>query len=116
VKQYLLAAALSIPTAAHGQGWQHPADRAVDEVTLEVHSSTFATVAFYNADPPNSAAFPPELVNGDLTVGIHVSITMGPETLVVTPPEGWVAIPAEISVADGDTGTVELRRGEYLGF
>jgi len=89
---------------------------AADEFTLEVHGEDHASVSFYNSHPPNSMFFPETLTNGGLTVGIHVHIGTGPETIEVHPPEGWVAIPPMLDVIDGEIGTVELRRGEYLGF
>jgi len=87
-----------------------------DEFSLTRESDNLAIVEYWNADPPNSAHFPETLTDGDLTVEISVHISSGPETLIVTPPEGWVAIPPSVVVTDGETGTVELRRGEYLGF
>lgn len=87
-----------------------------DEFTLERESDTLAIVEYYNSASRSSAHFPRELTNGDLTVGLHLDIGNGPEVLTVTPPDGWIAIPPSISVVDGETGVIELRRGEYLGF
>jgi len=44
-----------------------------------------------------------------------VTISNGPETLEVFPPEGWRAVPAFINVIDGETGVIELFRGEFRG-
>ena len=91
--------------------------RAPDEFTLERLSDDRAYVEYWNADPPNSGYAPPELVVGELVVQIQVVIGAGggPETLIVTPPEGWIAIPPTIDVVDGDIGRVDLIRGEWTG-
>jgi len=109
-----LAIALALcaaPVAAQNWGDYSPPD----EWTLEVLSDTYATVTFYNADPPASGYVPEFLSVGDLRVDLHVDITSGPETMTVTPPPGWRAVPEAVSVVDGDIGVVELFRGEFLG-
>lgn len=107
----LILALLAGPAVA--QNWPHAMPS--DEFTLERPADHYATVEFYNSDPPNSGYYPRELVNGDLTVGLRMQFGSGPELLTVIAPEGWVAIPETISVIDGETGVIELFRGEFLG-
>lgn len=111
IRLALILALLASPVAAQNFGNWSPAD----EWTLDRDGPDRATISFYNSDPPSFGSFPAELVNGDLTVGIYVEISQGPEVMTVTPPEGWIAVPPVISVIDGETGTVELFRGEFLG-
>lgn len=103
----------ALATSAAAQTWepQHPED----SWTLEYDGGDRATLQFYNADPPASGGFPAELTEDGLTVHLHVEISQGPEIMTVTPPEGWIAVPPVISVVDGETGIVELYRGEFLG-
>jgi hypothetical protein len=107
----LILTATSLGVSA--QSW--PTHEPSDEWTLDVLGPAHATVSYYNSDPPNSGYFPRELVNGDLIVGIEVVTSAGPETLIVSPPPGWVAIPPTLDVIDGEMGVVDLIRGEFLG-
>lgn len=94
--------------AAHAQeGLQSPHD----EFVLDQEAGHYATLSFYNADPPASGTYPLTLTDGDLTVRLRLGVGMGPETLTVIAPEGWVAIPGSIIVEDGETGVIELFRG-----
>lgn len=82
-----------------------------DEFVLDQEADHYATITFYNATPPASGGHPLTLTDGDLTVRLRLAIGMGPETLTVLAPEGWVAIPGSVTVEDGETGVIELFRG-----
>ena len=98
-----------LPLTAHAQ--DAPQRGPHDEWTLDRITDDRAVVEFWNASPPNSGHIPDELVTDGLTVGLHVQITSGPETMTVLPPAGWVAIPPEVVVEDGALGRVVLYRG-----
>lgn len=116
MKKHLLAAlAVSIAVPAWGQVPYSP-NAAPDEFSLTKHSDVHAVVEYHNSAARSSGKFPQTLTDTDLTVEIRVHVSEGPETLEVIPPDGWVAMPPFLDVLDGETGTVELRRGEYLGF
>ena len=87
-----------------------------DEFSLTVIvEGSYAIVEYYNSADRYSHFTPDELIDGDLTVPIDLVVTGGPETLYVYPPDGWVAHPPSVTVEDGETAVIELRRGEYLG-
>jgi hypothetical protein len=101
---------------AHAQGFPSHYTIEADEFNLEVESDSYAFVEYYNSAARASGnGYPRTLTNGDLTVELRVTISNGPETLEVMPPEGWRAVPAFIDVLDGDTGVIELFRGEWHG-
>jgi len=102
---------LSAPATAQNWGDHTPPD----EWTIERVGPDEAYVDYYNADPPASGAYPQSLTVGDLTVDIEILTSAGPETIIVTPPEGWLAIPFALDVADGDIGRIRLLRGQYHG-
>lgn len=88
-----------------------------DEFSLEIIGPNEARVDYYNSASRLSAVFPPWLHNGDLSVAIDLIVTRGPETLVVTPPAGWIAVPSNrLTLEDGDQGSIYLIRDlEHLG-
>lgn len=87
---------------------QNAPDRGPDEWTLERVTDAHYRVGFYNAEPPASGIYPRSLTMGEMTVDIHIHVTSGPEILTVTPPPGWVALPPELPVEDGNIGWVEV--------
>lgn len=88
-----------------------------DEFSLEVLSANEARIDYWNSEDRQSGYAPRELTSEGITVGLHIDITMGPETLTVTPPAGWVALPTNsITVADGEMGSIYIVRDlEHLG-
>lgn len=108
-----LAVILALAAPAAAQDW--PFDTPGDEFTLDRLSENYAVLEYWNSDFRNSDYAPPEITNGDLTVRLWLELFDGPEVLTVIAPEGWIAVPETISVIDGETGVVELFRGEFLG-
>ena len=105
-----LAAILCLlASSVAAQNWPHGMPS--DEFTLDREADHYATLSFYNADPPNSGHYPQTLTAGDLTVRLRLDFSQGPEVLTVIPPEGWRAEPETISVIDGEIGVIELFRG-----
>lgn len=102
------AAAQPYPLSYPGQSQREP-----DEFSLDIHAPHHATVDYYNSADRTTGSHPHELVNGDMTVGLYLTPTPGPELIQVIPPAGWIAEPASAWVDDGDSITIDLwRRGD----
>jgi hypothetical protein len=99
---------------AHGQ--DAPDGLPPDEWSLERVTDDHWRVEYRNSDAQSSGRYPGFLNVGDMTVDLHLHVSSGPETLTVTPPPGWQAVPPSITVDDGSMGRVEIvRSGEWMG-
>jgi len=120
MRNLIAAAALCLAPPAFAQNIPSHYTIEPDEFSLEVPDGpggNYAFVEYHNSAARSSGqGYPRELTNGDLTVELRVTISNGPEMLEVFPPEGWRAVPAFINVIDGETGVIELFRGQYYGF
>jgi hypothetical protein len=120
---WLLVAALFICVlGAHANAQNAPEeDPRPDEFSLDFVTCEVAEVSFHNnAAKTSYLGHPPRLETstvdcGAVSAGIEVLISGGAETLVVTPEVGWTAYPERVEAADGETVTLELRRGEWNG-
>ena len=112
---FVLAMLVIMAMPAPAQSGRAPVQ--IDEFTLERVAEDRAYVEYYNADPPSShlVALPVRLVSGDLEVLIHLHLSPGAETMTVTASAGWIAIPPSLAVQDGETGRIDLIRGEWHG-
>lgn len=118
IRLALLLALLAGP--AVGQPYQSAGPHgAPDEFELEVVSDAYAVIRYSNSADQTSAAGPRLLDDEDFAVSVRVTpggADIGfAERLTVIAPEGWTAVPEVIEVMDGDSGIVELFRGEFLG-
>jgi hypothetical protein len=116
LRWFLLAAPLIVVLGAYANAQNIPsfdAELDLDEFSLEREwDAPYAYVAYHNNASQNSARFPRTLTAGDLTVHLELVIGPGDEVLTVHAPPGWTIVgDPTISVADGDTGYVELIRG-----
>ena len=97
-----------------------------DRITLERISEVEAVIEYHNSADRSSGQHPPRRTLSDdhislLEVDVVLQIgndTDPRETLTVTPPPGWVAVPRDyIQVPDGETGVIHLiLEIEHLGF
>lgn len=79
-----------------------------------------AEVQFKNTgnDASNEDLFCELALNG-LTLGVQLTLGRGgaPDTLTVTPPDGYVAVPWELTIGDGTDGVVLVYpEGKLIGF
>lgn len=103
-----------------GTAWAQPyptggPSGAPDVFTLERLEDGYATLTYSNSGDQTSLAGRTELSHNGLEVDAFVSpggadVNFA-ERLTVTAPEGWIAVPEEIHVLDGDETVVELFRG-----
>jgi hypothetical protein len=115
-----LAAILSIfaATAAHAepaQCWGHGKSC----VTLRPSEApgAVAEVTFANAEVfiANTERF--DLSLGGFAVGVVINNLAGkqPDTMTVTPPEGYIAVPPSVTVAEGETRVITIYSSEGAG-
>ena len=80
------------------------------------YSDAGAEVLFHNEMAQSSTVIPMQLESDGLIVDVLIVNGMGeePDTMVVTPPTGWIAVPPSIEVEEGQTGTVTLLQ-ELMG-
>ena len=81
-----------------------------DKHTLERITDDHYIVEYWNSEFRNSTPIVLELVYGTMTVTVAVTNTAGPETLAVTVPAGWIALPQSITVDDGSLGHIDIVR------
>jgi len=113
----LFAVAL-LSSPAHGQGAPSTALQGSDTLRLERRSDDVAVLTYHNHQASRSSGGPVTLHHGGLTVDARTRLNVdgaAMERLVVTPPEGWIAYPAQADVMDGESIDVILRRGEWEG-
>ena len=46
-----------------------------------------------------------------VTVRIDALLSLEPETMTVTPPEGYIAVPAQVTVPEGGAGQIVIYEG-----
>jgi len=89
-----------------------------DTIRLERRSDNVAVLHYHNHQASRSSGGPVTLHHDGLTVDARTQLNVdgaAMERLVVTPPDGWTAYPAQADVADGESIDVILRRGEWEG-
>lgn len=97
----------SIPVFAQEFPSYEYAERLKDEFRLEEVSSDHLIVHYHNIDPPNSNKFPDPLFYDGQGIRLFVHLDWqgdNAEMLTVEAPEGWIAIPIEFVVTDGQGG------------
>ena len=82
----------------------------LDKHTLDRINEDHYIVEYWNSEFRNSTPIVLELEYGSMTVIVAVSNTAGPETLAVTVPAGWIALPQSITVDDGSMGHIDIVR------
>lgn len=103
----VMLAVMAVP--AFAQGYPHFSAEA-DTLGLVRQSDDLAILTYHNSADMNSLPLETDLSDGGLTVRAVIQIGSGPETLTVHAPEGWVAVPWSIDVADGDSVDVQIFR------
>ena len=108
-------------TAAHAQPFpEYQQSGAPDELLLERLGEDRATLTYSNSADHTSKVGRFEMSHDGLAVTARVSPQGAEhqmaELLTVDVPEGWVAIPAEVYVLDGEVSVVHILRGEHLGY
>lgn len=101
--------------ADSAEGQPYPDFYVPDRFEMERIAEDHARLTYHNSADKASFGAPQTVSAGDLTVELHLTISSGPEYLDVIAPEGWVAYPASVSVEDGDTAEIDIRRGVYQG-
>ena len=86
-------------------------------VTIAPHPDAAAVVTFDNRRVHNTKieVFTLDLDGLAVSVEAHVGRGEEPDTIFVTPPEGYVARPPMVTVQENDTGEILILKGEYLG-
>lgn len=86
-------------------------------VTIAPHPDAAAVVTFENRRVHNTKTeiFTLDLDGLAVTVEAHVGRGEEPDTIFVTPPAGYVAVPPMVTVQENDKGEILILKGEYLG-
>ena len=86
-------------------------------VIIAPHPDAAAVVTFDNrmVHSTATAVFTLDLNGLSVSVEAHVGRGEEPDTIFVTPPAGYVAVPPMVTVQENDTGEILILKGEYLG-
>lgn len=78
-----------------------------DSLHIETTGTARADITYHNAGSQTSIQGTMVLRVLGIEVGVHVRVHDA-ETLTITVPPGWIAIPDQIDVPDGSSGTVAI--------
>lgn len=99
-------------TTGHYQYGTASEDSAILTVDLVEAEGNSYDVVFFNTIVSRGVAEDITFVDEETGFSVHVKLDHGdgdlPDVMTVTPPPGYVAIPAQISVEEGTTGIIEI--------
>lgn len=110
--QRLLVALAFFAMPAHAQDGGLPLDLNQDSYELERLDESRAILRYSNAADRMSRGGDQHLTDDGLTVIVRTMVNQGPEHILVTPPDGWIAIPEEADVEDGEEIEILIIRGD----
>lgn len=116
--RWLVAAALlALPAAADTtHTWGSPLYSSTIAIQPTEAPGAVAEVVFDNKTVHVDEDVVFALTLDGLTVEVYAQVGRGltPDRMTITPPDGFIAVPSELDVAEDQVGTILLYR--YLGF
>jgi hypothetical protein len=109
----LAACAAVLPTTPVVSSW---GDSRPSSVILRADDDALAVVEFVNTLTGRNPEAPFRMTLGDLTVTIHIEFGRYtvPDTITLTVPEQYIAVPPVLVVDDGTTGTQRIYCADAL--
>lgn len=114
---WMAAAAIALLASTAGASDRYCWAGCESTVTIAPHPDAAAVVTFDNRMVHNTATvtFTLDMDGLAVTVEAHVGRGEEPDTIFVTPPAGYVAVPPMVTVPENDKGEILILKGEYIG-
>ena len=116
IRAAIICTLMASPSLADGQTW-FTSDRSMSEIVASTEPGCVAEIHINNRPTDYMGFASGALLLGDLHVGIAYKLNVdaiGSEQYQIFPPDGYIAMPQELTVRDDENGLVLIC--EWVGF